>query len=687
MNIQKGILIENRYEILEKIGSGGMSDVYKARCHKLNRYVAIKFLKPEFCEDKTFVKNFQIEAQSAAALLHPNVVSVYDVNQTDGIYYIVMEYVDGITLKKYIDRNGRLPVKEATSIAIQIAQGIDAAHSKHIIHRDIKPQNVLISREGKIKVTDFGIARTTTSNTISTDILGSVQYISPEQARGGQIDNRTDIYSFGIVYYEMVTGKLPFDGDSTVSIALKHIQENVPMVSDVVEGVPNSVSRIIEKCTQRKPDRRYQKTSSLLSDLKTSLITPNEDFVVLEPEPSESATVIMSEEDAEILRREGERVFGRSSYPQNQNRQRTAGRTALYAERNNRNPVRREYEGYRGRSYDPRYQSQRRSSAPPSRNTRNSDRKKVDKALVICGIIAGIVIIGLLAVVCFSTFSSGNCRGNAAVPQETQTEVQTTVLTGQEVPGVVGMEVSQAQTALESLGFIVKVKYAHSDSIAREYVIDQSVKSGINLETGQEIILTVSSGQETTTLEDYTNQEKESVIVKLEGLGFRVKVTEDYSEEIEEGHVIETNPVAGSDVAKDTEIEIVVSLGPEVIMSYVPNVLGYSEYNANDLLYLNSLNSVVYYEVSYGNDGLVIAQDPQAGTELEEWSTVTLVVGVEPYEEPYYPDDNWEEPAEEPVEEPSEEPVEIPVEEPVEEPSEEPVEIPIEEDTQIIVEP
>ena len=258
--IRTGMFVEDRYEILEKIGSGGMSDVFKAKDHKLNRFVAIKFLKSEYCEDRTFVQKFRIEAQSAAALVHPNVVSVYDVNEFNGSYYIVMEYVDGITLKQYIDRNGRLPIKEATSIAIQIGQGIEAAHNANIIHRDIKPQNVLISREGKIKVTDFGIARTTTANTISQNIVGSVHYISYEQARGGQVDERSDIYSFGIVYYEMVTGELPFDGDSTVAIALKHIQETVPLVSDIVPGVPESVVRIIEKCTQKKPERRYQRS-------------------------------------------------------------------------------------------------------------------------------------------------------------------------------------------------------------------------------------------------------------------------------------------------------------------------------------------------------------------------------------------------------------------------------------------
>ena len=196
--LREGMFIADRYEILEKIGSGGMADVYKAKCHKLNRYVAIKVLKPEFCEDKTFVAKFRAEAQSAAGLVHSNIVSIYDTGEENGIYYIVMELVEGITLKKYIEKKGKLGVREAVSVAIQVAQGIEAAHKHHIVHRDIKPQNIIISKEGKVKVTDFGIARAASSNTINSSVMGSVHYISPEQARGGYSDEKSDIYSFGM---------------------------------------------------------------------------------------------------------------------------------------------------------------------------------------------------------------------------------------------------------------------------------------------------------------------------------------------------------------------------------------------------------------------------------------------------------------------------------------------------------
>jgi serine/threonine-protein kinase len=222
--IKIGMIIGDRYEVLEKIGTGGMSDVYKAKDHKLNRLVAVKILKQEFSENENFVSKFRVEAQSTAGLMHPNIVNVYDVGDEDGVNYIVMELVDGITLKKYIEKKARLSVKEAVSIAIQVAMGLEAAHNNNIIHRDIKPQNIMISKDGKVKVTDFGIAKAATSNTITSNVMGSVHYTSPEQARGGYSDAKSDIYSLGITLFEMLTGRVPFNGDTTVVIAIKHIQ-------------------------------------------------------------------------------------------------------------------------------------------------------------------------------------------------------------------------------------------------------------------------------------------------------------------------------------------------------------------------------------------------------------------------------------------------------------------------------
>lgn len=213
--IKLGMLIGGRYEVLEKIGTGGMSDVYKAKDQKLNRFVAVKVLKQEFSENRNFVSKFRVEAQAAAGLMHPNIVNVYDVGEEEGIHYIVMELVEGITLKKYIEKKVRLTTKEAISIAIQVAMGIEAAHNNHIIHRDIKPQNIIISKEGKVKVTDFGIAKAASSNTLTSNVMGSVHYTSPEQARGGFSDEKSDIYSLGVTIFEMLTGRVPFNGDTT----------------------------------------------------------------------------------------------------------------------------------------------------------------------------------------------------------------------------------------------------------------------------------------------------------------------------------------------------------------------------------------------------------------------------------------------------------------------------------------
>ncbi|MBD5452573.1 MAG: Stk1 family PASTA domain-containing Ser/Thr kinase [Lachnospiraceae bacterium] len=283
--IKSGTIIGDRYEVLEKIGTGGMSDVYKAKDQKLNRFVAIKVLKQEFSENRNFVSKFRVEAQAAAGLMHPNIVNVYDVGEEDGIHYIVMELVEGITLKKYIEKKSRLSTKEAISIAIQVSMGMEAAHNNHIIHRDIKPQNIIISKEGKVKVTDFGIAKAASSNTITSNVMGSVHYTSPEQARGGFSDEKSDIYSLGITMFEMLAGRVPFNGDTTVSIAIKHIQDEMPDIREFVPDIPISVENIVKKCTQKSPDRRYQCMADIIKDLKHSLINP--DDVIAQPDVQE----------------------------------------------------------------------------------------------------------------------------------------------------------------------------------------------------------------------------------------------------------------------------------------------------------------------------------------------------------------------------------------------------------------
>ncbi|MCD7735604.1 MAG: Stk1 family PASTA domain-containing Ser/Thr kinase [Lachnospiraceae bacterium] len=302
--LSAGMFIQNRYEIISRIGSGGMADVYKARDHKLNRFVAVKVLKKEFREDKVFISKFRVEAQSAAGLAHGNIVNIYDVGEEAGINYIVMELVEGITLKQYIADKGRLSVREATSIALQISAGLEAAHNNGIIHRDVKPQNIMISTDGKVKVADFGIARASSANTVTSNVMGSVHYSSPEQARGGYSDEKSDIYSLGITMYEMLTGHVPFDGDTAVVVALHHLQDEVHGPREEVPEIPYSTNQIVLKCTQKSPDRRYPNMTELIRDLRESLVNPEGDFVTWPVADRTSQTIVMSRDEMDQLKSE-----------------------------------------------------------------------------------------------------------------------------------------------------------------------------------------------------------------------------------------------------------------------------------------------------------------------------------------------------------------------------------------------
>ncbi len=277
----EGQILGNRYLLLEKIGGGGMAVVYKAKCTLLNRFVAIKVLRSEFTNDEEFVKRFKVEAQAVASLSHPNVVSIYDVGHQEDIHYIVMEYVDGMTLKEFINKHGAINWQDAVKITIQICSAIEHAHKNNIVHRDIKPHNILLTKEGIAKVTDFGIARAVTSSTITMvgSTIGSVHYFSPEQARGGFIDEKSDLYSLGIALYEMVTGKVPFDGDTPVSVALKHIQEIPVEPHKLVPSLPYGVNEIIMKAIQKEQNVRYQSATSMINDLNRVLVQPQGGFV------------------------------------------------------------------------------------------------------------------------------------------------------------------------------------------------------------------------------------------------------------------------------------------------------------------------------------------------------------------------------------------------------------------------
>ena len=377
------MFIADRYEVISKIGAGGMSDVYKAKDHVLGRFVAIKVLKPEFSEDVGFVSTFHTEAQSAAGLEHPNIVNIYDVGSEDGLHYIVMEYIEGITLKTYIEKKGRLTFKEAVSIAIQVGRGIEAAHNKNIVHRDIKPQNIMISTEGKVKVMDFGIARAATSNTIHSDVMGSVHYSSPEQARNGFIDGKSDIYSLGIVMYEMVTGRVPFDGDTTVSIAIQHLQEEMVPPSAYAPDLPISLEKIILKCTQKSPSRRYQNIGDLIQDLKKALVHPNEDFVTVVPLMNQDKTRVISEQELNQIKRKQEDEYA-DNYDDTYEDE--------YDDDGYDDDGYDEYDGDEDGEYEDDYEDEDYEDE----NAGNGLNPKMEKAITIMGIVVAIIIVFII---------------------------------------------------------------------------------------------------------------------------------------------------------------------------------------------------------------------------------------------------------------------------------------------------
>lgn len=479
--IKIGMLIGDRYEILEKIGTGGMSDVYKAKCHKLNRFVAVKVLKQEFSENQNFVSKFNVEAQAAAGLMHPNIVNVYDVGIENDINYIVMELVEGITLKKYIEKKARLSVKEAISIAIQVSMGIEAAHNNHIIHRDIKPQNIIISKDGKVKVTDFGIAKAATSNTITSNVMGSVHYTSPEQARGGFSDEKSDVYSLGITLFEMLTGRVPFNGDTTVAIAIKHIQEPMPTPRDYVAEIPISVEQIVFKCTQKSPDRRYQSMAEVIEDLKRSLMNPDEDFVkVIDPDEEASTRVISAQDVKEIK----QQVQKHSSVTGDSIR------------------LRKEVE-------EPAKKKKAKVVEAEEEDEEEEYDPKMEKITTILAVIAA-VIIGVIAIFLVGkiagVFPSGKEEGST-IEQSMESTGQEAETTAEEggflssdaqvgLPQVTGWSYAEASAALKQSGYEVAKEEVFSEEIPAGNVISQTPEAGSEAAKGSVVTLRVSLGAE-----------------------------------------------------------------------------------------------------------------------------------------------------------------------------------------------
>lgn len=606
-----GIVLGERYEVLSKIGAGGMADVYKGKDTMLNRYVAIKVLKKEYRENKDFVRKFRSEAQAAAGLLNPNIVNVYDVGEDRGLYYMVMELVEGITLKEYIQKKGKLSTKEAISIAIQMCTGIEAAHKHNIIHRDIKPQNIIISKEGKVKVTDFGIARAVDSNTVSSNAMGSVHYVSPEQARGGYCDAKSDIYSVGITMYEMITGRVPFDGDSTVSVAMKHLQENITPPSQYAPDMSKALEKIILKCTQKSPERRYESTTLLIQDLKRALVDPSGAFVEIERPKNLGETVMFTEEDMGSLKR------GHSSYDDDDDYEDDDYDEDDY-----------EDDGYEDDEEDGNVRSGKRKGKS---DEVNPHMNKMMKILTIVAAAVVILIIALVAGKAAGIFRFGGSSGIESSSDSANIEV----------PQLVGETQAVANEMCEKKNLVMKVVSQKQSDKPVGTVLEQSIKAGEKVKKQTVIEVVICSGAEEVEVPNVSGNTQDEAWKILKDKGFTdYEVQMEYSDEYDNGEVIKTTPAAGETTTVDTKIVLVVSKGAE--KAEVPNLVGRTVSEAQKALSDKGLTDGGSTE-EYSNtvaEGKIISQNVKAGKKVDSGTSVSYVVskGKKPAETVAVPD-------------------------------------------------
>ena len=611
MMLTTGIILQDRYEILERIGSGGMSEVYKAKCHKLNRLVAIKVLKAEYTSDAGFVSKFKMEAQAAAGLSHPNIVNIYDVVDEDDLHFIVMELVEGITLKSYITKKGHLGVKETIGISIQVAQGIEAAHDQRIIHRDIKPQNMLISRDGKVKVADFGIARAASSQTMNSTVVGSVHYISPEQARGGYSDTRTDIYSLGITMFEMATGKLPFEGDNTVTVALAHLEDPIVLPSMLNPEITPGLEQIILKCTEKKPENRYACIADVISDLRRALLNPDDAMIgnTASAEELTSDTMILGKKELDMIAgrtaadKKGEPKTGKpkdtkEKYPTAEKRK-TVDKKKTYLDDED------DYE---------------EDHAPAS---------SMEKAMTAIGVVAAILIVAV-AVLAISKFS-GILNGNSILPgtlDASESISQKEVL----MPNLVGDTQEEAEAKLEELDLTMKVILENSDEVEKGIVISQDDEPDSVIPRYSKVIVTVSGGSNKVELDTLglTDMSLDTAIRLIEGKGLKAAVVEENHEEIPVGTIMRFEPA--DKAALGETVTLYISKGPEIETVQVPKLEGQTAEWAMELL---TSTGLVVGEITEENHdtvpaGNVIRQMIMPGEQAEVGTIIDFVVSLGP---------------------------------------------------------
>ncbi len=576
--LRAGTYLQDRYEILESIGSGGMADVYKAQCHKLNRLVAIKVLKEEFSSDVGFVQKFKLEAQAAAGLSHPNIVNIYDVVDEGSLHFIVMELIEGITLKHYISKKGRLEVKEAVGIAIQVAQGISAAHESNLIHRDIKPQNIIISKDGKAKVADFGIARAATAQTLGSAAMGTVHYISPEQARGGFSDARSDIYSLGITIYEMVTGRVPFEGDNTVTVALAHLEEPITRPSIYNPEVPRSLEAIIMKCTEKQAERRYGSAADVIADLRRVLIHPDEDFVELVPEEPFGQEHIQVKKTGEEIRR-----------------------------------------------------TQKTSSALDG----DQASSQIEKLMTSAGVFVAIIIVAVLIFV----FSRLGGIFRVGPGGDTKSSIQTeTVISNEQgeplgdtevyVPDVKNLPVDLAEAKLKDSTLVLQVSgYEDSDTVAKGSVISQNPGNGTVVNKYTTVDVIVSNGNNLIDLTELhlMGMDVDVAEVLLKDKKLQVDRKTEYTDTVAEGKLIRYEPMQ---VKEGESVTLYVSGGPLSSMRTVPKLDGLTEESAQQRLSdaQLSVGEVTSEHSETVKRGLIIRQSVEANTMVKEGSAISYVV-------------------------------------------------------------
>ncbi len=591
-----GKMLDNRYEILEKIGNGGMATVYKAKCHVLNRYVAIKILKDEFTTDTDFIKRFNSEAQSAASLTHPNIVSIYDVGNEDNLYYIVMELIQGKTLKEIIVEDGILSWKWSVNIAIQIASALEVAHKNNIIHRDIKPHNIIITEDGIAKVTDFGIAKAVSNSTITAfgTTIGSVHYFSPEHAKGGFTDAKSDLYSLGIVLYEMLTARVPFDADTPVSVALKQLQEEPVAPIEYNDKIPVSVNMIILKAMQKDPNCRYQNATEMLEDLTRSLKEPDENFVVMQKATTDSPTQKIP-----------------TIYNLDKNTDRKEKKAEVTSEEANKK------KGKLGQFFA---------------------KHKILRVFVIL-----LICVGLFLGAMFATLS--------IFSRPSQIQIPNLVANEEGNP----MSEEEAIALLEQLGLKnYKIEYENSDEVEKGYVIRQKpeYQENYNVNETEEIQVFVSQGSLDEVLAEklkntkvklpkkMIGKKKDDLIKELEALTEKLEdedlkiqyeITETFNEEVEAGIVTEVDHDGGEEISLDTILKITVSKGSQYKDVTVVSVINKAEADAKKTLEDLGLSVEVNYEENTNkSDGIVLSQSITANKTVKEGSTITLTVNKLP---------------------------------------------------------